>query len=384
MERILLMGMLDNMDTMVRPAMTENKPQHKRTTSSVLKSIISPKRNPPVGIGSAGLKSENMSHNKLPAIGQAPILPPDHPQARYHLREQSGNRDNVRSSPRKSVEIHNDNIKSTGLHKKTKSSVSLKSLIGNDKAKTSRPPSPEKEEIKGMKKSKSSTSLSALLSRPKSSRSAKAEDPPRKKDKENRTPPNSASAAPPPIWVQFTTQQMEEPTTTTKIPLNDRKNFADEVALYTPRDYSPSKQRNFHNYEQPTLSGRMEPKSRPNSALIQPGASTSIFAGALAGLRRPSVDQNRRRPNNEGSSRRLSSETDSSSQRSSLERHNINEVSSKPGVRGNKRGARVMAAVAALNGKSREPTQEQNQETREVKLDVKAIENAFESLLVRY
>ena len=373
------------MDTMIPPGNTNNRPQHKRTTSSVLRSMMSPKRNTPAGMGSAGLKSENMSPNKLAAIGQLPNLPPDHPQARYHLREQNGNTDNIHPPPRESIDIHNDNVKSTGLRKRTKSSVSLKSLVSTEKVKTSKPRSPEKEEAIAIKKSKSSTSLSALLSRPKSSKGYRPEDSPRKKDKENRTPPNSAHAAPPPIWAQFATQLMQEPntTTTTKVPLNDRKNFADEIALYTPRDYSPSKQRNFHDYEQPTLSRQAEPKSRPKSALIPSGPSTSSFAGTLAGLRKPSIEKTRRWPNNDGSNRSSSSETKSSSRRSSLELYNTSEDRSTSGVRMNKRGSRVMAAVAAFNGKSGVPTQEPTQEVQEVKLDVKAIENAFESLLVR-
>ena len=370
------------MDTMISSKNTSIRPQHKRTTSSVLRSMMSPKRNAPAPMGPAGLKSENISPNKLAAIGQLPNLPPDHPQARYHLREQNGNIDNIRPPPRKSIDIHDDNVKSTGLHKKTKSSVSLKSMIGTEKVKTPKPRSPEKEEVIAIKKSKSSTSLSALLSRPKSAKGYRPDELPRKKDKENRTPPNSANAAPPPIWAQFVTQQMQEPTTTTKVPLNDRRNFAGEIALYTPQDYSPSKQRNFHDYEKPTLSRRIEPKSRPKSAIMPSGPSTSSFAGTLAGLRKPSIDKTRRWPI-DGSNRRSSSETKSSSRRSSLEHHNISDDRSTSGVRMSKRGSRVMAAVAVFNGKSGVPTQEPNQEVQELKFDVKAIENAFESLLVR-
>ncbi len=370
------------MDTIARLGITDERLQQKRTTSSVLKSMMSPKRNAAVGMGPAGLKNENMGPQNFAAIIQSPLLPPDHPQARYHLREQSGNRDNIRSTPMKSIEIHDDNVKSAVLHKKTKSSVSLKSLIGNEKSNMPKPTSLEKKEVKGMKKSKSSTSLSALLSRPKSSKGPKPVDSPRKKDKENRTPPNSATAAPPPIWAQFATQQMQESTSTTKIPLNDRNHLADEIALYTPRDYLPSKQRNFHNYEQPTLPRRIEPKPRPKSAFIPPSPSTSHFAGTLVGFRKPSLENARRCPKTEGGSRRSSTEAKFSSRRSSLEHHHISEDCSKPSVTMNKRGSRVMAAVAAFNDKSRAPPLDPNRETQEDQIDVKAIENAFESLLV--
>ena len=383
MSTAMLIDIIGSMNNAVRPENERSGPQHKRTTSSVLKSMMSPKRNAPADMGLSGLKGENVSPLKLPALVQPPILPPDHPQARYHLREQNGNTDNIRSPSKKPVDIHEDNVKSTGLHKKTKSSVSLKSLIGNEKSKASKSKSlEEEEEAKSMKKSKSSTSLSILLSRPKSSKSLKLEDLPRKKDKENRTPPNSANAAPPPIWAQFASQQILEPTTT-KIPLNDRRNFADEIALYTPRDYSPSKQRNFQGYEQPTLSRKTEPKPRPKSAFITSGPSTSSFAGNLAGLHRPSMDKSRQAPNNDGADQRSSSEMKSSSRRSSLERYGVGEVA-KSEARTNKRGSRVMAAVAAFNGKSNVSTREANQEPQEVVLDVKAIETAFEILLVRF
>ena len=371
------------MHTTIRPGNEYSRPQHKRTTSSVLKSMISPKRNAPTDMGPSGMKSENINPTKLTVLGQSPFLPPDHPQARYHLREQNGNTDNIRASPKKSIDIHDDSVKSTGLHKKTKSSVSLKSLMGNEKAKTPKPRPPEKEEVKSMKKSKSSTSLSALLSRPKSSKGYRPEDSSRKKDKENQTPPNSANAAAPPIWAQFATQQILEPTTTTKIPLNDRKNFADEIALYTPQEYSPSKQRNFHDYEQPTLSRQTGRKPRPKSALTPSGPSKTSFAGSVAALRRPSIDKTRQRPNDDGTDRRSSSEMKVSSRRSSLERQDIREAA-KSEARTNKRESRVMAAVAAFNEKSNEATQERHREVQEVRLDVKAIENAFESLLVRF
>ena len=371
------------MYTTARPGNENNRASHNRTTSSVLKSMMSPKRNAPENMGPSGMKSENISPTKLAALGKSPLLPQDHPQARHHLREQNGNIDYIRSSPKKSIDIHDDNVKSTGLHKKTKSSVSLKSLMGNEKSKMPKPKSPEREEVRSMKKSKSSTSLSALLLRPKSSKGCKPEDSRRKKDKENQTPPNSANEAPPPIWAQFATQQILEPTTTTKIPLNDRKNFADEIALYTPRDYSPSKQRNFHDYEQPTLSRQTEPKPRPKSALTPSNPSKTSFAGSLAALSRPSNDKARRGPNNDGTDRRSSSELKLSSRRCSLEHLDIRGIA-KPEAKTNKRGSRVMAAVAVYNGKSSVPIQEPHQKTQDVVLDIKAIENAFESLLVRF
>ena len=371
------------MDIMGNPETIQSRPQHKRNPSSILKSMMSPKRTAPADAGRKEFRSENAGPNKLANAMQSPISPSDHPQARYYLKEQSSSRDNIRLSPQKSVETRDDNSKSSELHKKTKSSVSLKSLMENEKVKPPKPKSPEKQEVKALKKSKSSTSLSALLSRPKSSKGAKTDEYPGKKGKENLTPPNSANTAPPPIWAQFATQQMQEVPRTTKIPLNDGNPGAGQIDIYARQNHSPSKQRNFYEHEKQMLFRNMEPKARPRSAYFPPVVSKSAFVGAVVGLRKSSMDEGSRSPTHNGNERRPSNETKTSSQRSSVEQTTTSEATSNIGGNINQRGSRVMAAVAAFDGQSREFIHGPNREAHEIKLDTKAIENAFESLLVR-
>ena len=62
-----------------------------------------------------------------------------------------------------------------------------------------------------------------------------------------------------------------------------------------------------------------------------------------------------------------------------MEKRKVSEDSSKSASTMAKRGSRVMAAVAAFNGKSKE----QPREAVATKINVIAIENAFENLLVR-
>ena len=84
------------------------------------------------------------------------------------------------------------------------------------------------------------------------------------------TPPSTAPTAPPPIWAQFATQPITDLSSTMKVPINDKRNVEEEMALYTPQEYSPSKGRNFHD-EQPTLAQRGGIKTRPQSLYLPLG-----------------------------------------------------------------------------------------------------------------
>lgn len=120
-------------------------------------------------------------------------------------------------SPRKSRdERHNNSSSSDDRGRSpTKSAFSTLSRIANrdpSRHAKSREPSPEKP-----KKTKSSTNLVGLLSRPKSAKSlaklAKEDEARAIKDKENRTPPASNSTVdlggpPTPIFAQFSTQDL--------------------------------------------------------------------------------------------------------------------------------------------------------------------------------
>lgn len=271
------------------------------------------------------------------------------------------------------------------MHKKTKSSISLKSLVGGDKDKDNKPSVQDPPQEPKPKKTKSSTNLAALLSRPKSSKSQKSEVSRVTKDKENQTPPSSAGSEPPPIWAQYASQPVQETSNATRVRLNDRMSVDEEVALYTPKDYPPSKQRNFCDYQQPTLAKRPEPKARPKSAYLASTPSLAALADTLSGRRKVSIDRsNHHAPRKDlapthrislEDQRRGSSDREYSSRRSGGEGRKVSSELIKDGVTLAKRGVRVMAAVAALNGKSKE-------QEKEVKGDVKTIDNAFEALLV--
>lgn len=341
-------------------------------------------RNPSAGAALCSTKMENVNPNPPPLLTEPPQLPSDQQHRNQPLGEVNQNRERSRSSPRKSLEIYEENKSHPGLHKRTKSSVSLKSLMRKDKEKSPQKTPNENPTERKPKKSKSSTNLAALLSRPKSSRGQKEDERKELKDKENQTPPTSAALAPPPIWAQFATGGTQEVDSGMRIPLNDVK---DEMALYTPREYSLSKQRNFKDYQEPALSRRPEPKLRPKSAFLASGPSTTSFAETLSGLRKRSTDRDvSRRPHGDTAAQHnvenkpeSSSGFKPSSQRSSVDDRKSVEEPPKSGLIMAKRGSRVAAAVAVFNGKSNEP--EMNPRV-EPKMDIKAINSAFESLLV--
>ena len=375
--------------TMQAPTGVE-RPQHKRTTSSVLKNFVAArahKRNPSVGTTLSSTKTENIVPITRDISKGLPLLPPYHPDVNHLLSGVNQSREGSRSSPRKSIEVYDDEQKKAGvLHKKTKSSISLKSLAGKEKEAAPENRSADSHQERKPKKSKSSTSLSALLSRPKSSKGLRKEEARQMKDKENQTPPGSAGMGPAPIWAQFSSQPMHDLGSSRKVPLNDMRGLHDEMALYTPQEYSPSKQRNFHGYQQPTLLRKAEPKPRPKSALLAAGASTTSLSETLSELRKTSIDRGAfgLSDRNHTTSRARSSidsnrkESSPNKQRPNIENRKISAESSKSGLTMAKRGSRVMAAVAAWNGKAKEPTVE----AREVIVDPKVIESAFEGLLV--
>ena len=370
---------------------TNDASPQKRTKSSVFKSIIpgNHKRKP----SSKSVNQPYWNHDgsgteEVTHVGNQSILPPDHPHSRQHLKEDSGNRGITIASAKKSFEAPKDTKPDSGGNQKVARSASFKSFVGKEKEK---PPKKERQkEEANMKKSKSSTSISTILSRPRSSRGVKAEEINRQKDKENQTPPSSEGMAPPPIWAQFATQGFEGPAFATKVPLNDRFALEEEAALYTPRDYSPSKQRNFQDLEQPTLSRRAELKPRPKSEYIVPCLTLASFAGAVSGLQKSGRNKSQVDISNQqqqtgqaaDASWRSSADEDILSTRPpNVQNRQVNE-SDGSNLPMPKSGSRVMAAVAAFNGKAKELPQEPPKDTETVHLDPKAIERAFESLLV--
>lgn len=236
------------------------------------------------------------------------------------------------------------------------------------------------------KKSKSSTSLSAMFG--KMNRSSKdlstyaAQAPTRPRDKENTSPPSSASGPmETPIWAQYASNTAKPSSRPVSRDSKSTNNIQDEIAKYTPVDYSPSKQRNFQGpLDQPSL--RPAVKARPQSTYVQPTESFVEAVGRRVSGARASLDIRR----SEDSGRRLSKEH----RRISIDKPVLKRASTDRKVSGSsteqaapkdrlnitKRGGRVMAAVAAWQGKGKDPAGKP-----EAALDPKDVDKAFEAVL---
>ena len=323
---------------------------HKRTKSSVLKSIVAPlnhKRTPSTGLTlSSPTKSENPRPRTEDSERALPLLPPDRPFKIQPLAESNNNGDRHKLSQENSIAVSD----TPDIHRKPK-------------------------------KSKSSTNLSALLSRPRSSKSPKKEEVRLAKDKENQTPPSSSYTPPTPIWAQFASQTAQDIGPFTELSAVERWNIDDGVALYTPKEYSPSKQRDSQDGSQPALT------RRPKSAFVPAGPTVASFTATVSKLQKISGDRLDNlsqlaahnvfdvQPSIEETVQRRSDD-DASTRRSGVKEGE--EESSQSESNKTKSGSRVMAAVVAWNGKAKESILEE----KEVKLDSQAIESAFEILLV--
>ncbi|KAF2449449.1 hypothetical protein P171DRAFT_451670 [Karstenula rhodostoma CBS 690.94] len=372
--------------TMAAPA------EHGRNkSSSMLKSIVLPghKRAPSEG---TGLKKE--SHAVQPYAPQglvhgAPLLPLDHPHSQQRAATRNPNVPvGPPVSPRKAQDAREDGPR--GLHKKTLSSVSLRTL-GRDKEKTKeakpREPSRTRQEdmAKSHKKTKSRTNLRGLFGKDKHAHDAKETH-----DKENTTPPGTSAALAPlhtPIWAEFSSQQVQDDTTTTKMPLNDqRRSIEDEIALYSPSHYSPSKALNFFDYGQPSLQKKPQVKERPKS-FMGSGSTASL----LETLTRKKSDDRVPLGDTKGNGGRVKeSPSKSLAPRPPLKRattdtsrgsqETVTQEAASPKkstTNAEKRQSRVMAAVAAFNGKSKQ-AEKGTPATSPTKLDPKVVDVEFE------
>lgn len=301
------------------------------TKSSMLRSILPSKAH----------KRTTSGGDALPAVmpgtsflGNAGFLPANHPHAQP-LGERAHNRDAAGTQPKRE-----------GLHKKTKSSVSLRALLRDREKKESQSPSDSPDEEgplgKTMKKMKSTASLSAILKR--SNRGRKGETVVEPKDKENRRPVSEVVS---PIWAQFATQPLEDQTGNLYVPESQRT-LEDEMSLYTPKQYLPSKQRNFYDH-QPTL----VQKPRPKSDYISSG--TTKVREMLGQIQRVPSGKQRHTEAQAGNQTPSDSRSVYESKRNSTQS-----------------GGRVMAVVSALEAK----------DTTRKDQDSKQIESEFEKLLV--
>lgn len=172
---------------------------------------------------------------------------------------------------------------------------------------------------------------------------------------------------------------------TTTVPLNDHVEIEQEATLYTPQEYSPSKQRNFHDYR-PTLARKTEKKTRPRSEVIGSSETNAYVAGTLSRAHKAIEPGQRESPAKErhqkvhGQSSKDSPAKDQARQNASKGRSIDDSSYAHTKV---KRGSRVMAAVAAFDGNHKGVGDTPSNGPPVQILDVKAIESEFETLLVR-
>lgn len=260
-----------------------------------------------------------------------------------------------------------------GLHKKTKSVVSLKSLISYMERKDNKTedlPDEESQEWKP-KKAKSANSLTAILKR--SQRGRKNSTASSKDNKENRSPSDSL---PSPVWTQYTARSsLEQPAP--RRSQDTRRTLHDEVSLYTPRGYGPQEQRNFYDFHQPSLTKRTEPKPRPKSEIL---TGNRKMKEVLSAMRTPSDNAyptNAPEPSSptkpQGRPRRFSRPRSRSRSRSGIEQKSEQKPEQKPESNPQKI-SRVQAAISAFNAK------EQGADLH--RMSVKELESEFEKLLV--
>lgn len=235
--------------------------------------------------------------SKGAALGQRPVfdlaesptdlsatafLPPDHPASQPLSEVRYGQQNKMPSSPTKSKDGDGLGLK----HKKSFSTLSLKGLAESRKSpskgdKEGRPASP--------KKTKSSTNLAALLSRPKSSKNLKKkameeEEARQSLNKENRAPDDVETLSRPPIYAQFSSEYFN------KQPLGG-KFLEDQIDLYTPQPYTPNQQRNFVGSfnEQPKLFP--DASRRPKSTALPAQYSVQDISRQNSSARKSSEEQ---------------------------------------------------------------------------------------------
>lgn len=353
---------------------------HRRNRSAVLRSFISSRghRRSPTEGSAIPYTPVSASPPFLPAPSlQPPLLPPDHP----HSASQS--------SPRKSNDNRSTSTKKS-LHKKSLSSVSLRSLAkrADDKPKEKKSSDLRRSQDEPEKspRPKSSTNLAAMFSKAKSrDRSPTKES----RDKENTEPSRAAYAPPPPptpIWAEFSSQSAMPAASNTPLDSRPRTSTEGGLGRFPPADYSPTKQRNFFEYGQPAVRNPAT-KQRPKSMFAASSSTTSLLLDTFSRKR-----SNERMPlsdtqGNEGRFRDPSP-SKSKSTRPALGRastdsgskdFSVKPMAPPPPPASPKKQNRVMAAVAAFNGKAK---QADGPPTPTVKHDPKVVDAEFEEVLV--
>jgi hypothetical protein len=367
---------------------------HRRNKSAmVLKSIMSSKTH-------KRTPSDGLELKKNQAVGapymatsnfQTPMLPPDHPDSQMRPATRTESIPTAPPSPTKSQ--HTSASPKKSLHKKTLSSVSLRTLAGRDekpkdkKSMDVRRSRDEEPVADKPKKTKSSTNLAAMFGKGRAK--DRSQSPTKQsRDQENTTPPNSSNAPAPlraPIWAEFSSTPLQEVMSTSRVPLNDqRRSVEEEIALYTPQNYSPAKQRNFFDYGQPSLQQRPAVKERPKSMAAPKSSSAAsifeTFGRKKTSERVPLSDTkgNEGRVKESASSKNMPSRPPFGRSSTDTSRKEVNSRPAMQATVSAKKPNRVMAAVAAFNGKSRQ----MEAPTSPTKLDPKTVDAEFEVVLV--
>ncbi|TVY83250.1 GTPase-binding protein rid1, partial [Lachnellula suecica] len=335
--------------------------EHKRVKSSVLTSFLH-KRTPSAGAALSPTSPTDVfiASPGYDATSAMQFLPQDHPHYRA-LGELQHNRQSQpplsHNNPREGKRPSSEDGPFKSLHKKTMSTISLKSRAEKDadhhsKSKADKP-----------KKTKSSTNLATLLSRPKSSKGlrkqAEEEEARAAKDKENRSPVIPSETSRPPIYAQFSSELFA------KQPLGG-KFLEDEIDLYTPQQYSPGKQRNFYNGpgQQPSLAKRDEGPQRPKSTYIPSSFSIQDISRHVSGASSRHSSEEVRRGSREG--------------RPSFERKTTDRSTASQKTAPN-RGQRVLAAVSSFAV----PKTKTPETDAEPVLEDKDVDREFEAMLDR-
>ena len=281
------------------------------------------------------------------------------------LTERAANRDagdGAPKSPTKSEKV--------GLHKKTKSAVSLKSLKNymerKDSNKSEDLPDDEESSMWKPKKTKSATSLTAILKR--SQRGRKGDESSKESgNKENRSPLDLPDL-PSPVWTPYSARSLQEQPGQPRAQ-DRRRTIQDEVSLYTPKGYSPAQQRNFYDYHQPSLTKRTDAKPRPKSDILFANRKVKEVLGIMQpdSLENASSVEPSEPPSpSKGRPRRFSRP------RSKSEIEQQPEQKPEPSP---KKSSRVQAAISAFNAKEQEADLHR-------RLNSKDLESEFEKLLV--
>ncbi|KIW02088.1 uncharacterized protein PV09_06580 [Verruconis gallopava] len=333
----------------MEPAISSPVKEHRRNRSAVLKSMVS----------KASKRDDKGSTTHLPAqLGtNMPFLPPDHPHAQQKVLGEIESNHNT-AQPRRPASGEDRSFK--GLHKRTKSAVSLRSLGKSKDEKTKEgtdtPKSTTRRKEKGGEQSPGKKSSTGLTSMFKGRSSRETEQETCHSDKENSTPPKKQiqPAIHTPIYAAYATTQHQEATSTTTVPLNDREKkraIIEEIALYDPNPQRmvESHQRNFYGYD-----AKVANPIRPKSEVISDHALGRFLAEPAA--RKPS---NGRRPMSYidgGESRKQQQDM---VKRSASRSHEIADQKSGTQEHEASSGSRVREAVARINRRTVKTRDEQ-------------------------